>query len=155
MKLIKCSDYVIEQSGCFPDGGDIGTQIAVKLDKVEAYAKFLKRPLELGMFIPTDKEGNVLEYKDINHCQDIKEWAKYQEAKDRVLFKGFEVLDFKETFSSGLIGVGFMIADNNPFCVFWKSKYLDWYLSKGIYTIEDLVTYKLELTESAVKQLKV
>jgi hypothetical protein len=28
----------------------------------ERYAKFLKQPLELWMFIPCDKEGNALEY---------------------------------------------------------------------------------------------
>ena len=58
----------------------------------------VKRKLELGYFIATDKEGNVLEepehYKSFLKVRRTNkaindECKQYQEAKERVLFKGF------------------------------------------------------------------
>ena len=68
---------------------------------IENYAKFLKQPLKLEMFVPCDEDGNVLEeYKrseaeilaDKNsYCRYIsKEEAKWNKAKENVLFEGFE-----------------------------------------------------------------
>jgi hypothetical protein len=61
------------------------------------YANFLKRPLELGMFIPCDKEGNVLEDPELTLSQgdgftyyqaSDEDFQIYGEAEDRVLFEG-------------------------------------------------------------------
>lgn len=35
--------------------------ILQKLNTIERYAKFLKQPIELWMFVPCDEDGNVLE----------------------------------------------------------------------------------------------
>lgn len=76
------------------------------------YAQFLKQPLTLGMFIACDLEGNVLDfevyqgYVIIGSTREAKkskidrgdiygffiyDGSKYQQAKERVLFKGFEL----------------------------------------------------------------
>jgi len=67
------------------------------------YALFLSQPLALSMFIPADKDGNVLE-KPINYdaffngeisfpefVANKKEILEYHEAHERVLFEGFKV----------------------------------------------------------------
>ena len=73
---------------------------------IENYAKFLKQPLKLEMFVPCDDDGNVLEeYKrseaeilaDKNsYCRYIsKEEDKWHKAKEKVLFEGFKIYDYK------------------------------------------------------------
>ena len=73
--------------------------MAEKFVKCVNYANFLKKPLELGMFVPCDLEGNVLEEPKMynlpteaasvmskeNYKSCVKEYRKYQEAKERVL----------------------------------------------------------------------
>ena len=93
---------------------------------IEKYAKFLKRPLELGMFIPTDKEGNVLEENllfptNMEGSKQAVEHAKqYQEAKDRVLFE-------------------------------YNDKYAYQSIVITRRTIEDLLNLDLTLTENAIR----
>lgn len=77
-----------------------------KYDKMVSFAKFLNSPLNLGMFVPAKLVDGVwvvleeplkmdyipFEGRQTKHpieCyeSDLKE---YQEAKDRVLFEGFE-----------------------------------------------------------------
>jgi hypothetical protein len=52
-------------------------------DKIINYAKFLKQPLELWMFVPCDSEDNVLE-EPISHQLET-----YEKAKERCLFHGY------------------------------------------------------------------
>ena len=70
---------------------------------IENYAKFLKQPLKIEMFVPCDDEGIVLEEPKIEeeyvdeHTTQI--FAQYQydldKAKEKVLFEGFKIYDFK------------------------------------------------------------
>ena len=146
MKLIKCSDYVIEVASVKMESGEtVGGQIIKEYYSLVDYANFLKRPLELGMFIPTDKEGNVLSEPDwsfgINPTLFIDQ-KKWFEAKDRVLFKGVNLESGTMlTCHSYRIGL-----KPNLFMKISRLK------NK---TIEDLCELGLELTESAIKQLKV
>ncbi len=82
MRLVSMTDFVLEQKG----------------DNLK-YAQFLKQPLNSGMFVPCDIEGNVLEEPKrisysynpiINEMHDNKV-IRYKQAKERVLFEGFEV----------------------------------------------------------------
>ena len=67
------------------------------------YATFLKKPLKLEMFVPCDEDGNVLEEPKIEeeyvdeHTTQI--FAQYQydfdKAKEKVLFEGFKIYDYK------------------------------------------------------------
>jgi len=63
------------------------------------YAKLLKTPLNLGMFVPCDAEGNILEIhpKQIQRTSqtNFDALSKYEDdfkiAQDKVLFEGFQV----------------------------------------------------------------
>lgn len=127
-------------------------------------------PLTLGMFVPCDESGNVLEepifsteHNDNCYCKScVEEGFRYENylidlenAKEKVLFKVLEIIkdkyhqtertiyninDFRVgilfKYHSGKEEFKFQLADNNS-------------------TIEDLVKYGFELTESAIKSLGV
>ena len=142
MKLTSITDFLIER-----------TDLELKKEKQNfknlgldnyAYANFLKRPLELGMFIPCDDNGNVLEEKmifasdDKDYVFESKKFDVYQQAKERILFKGF--IDN---------GTGNAILQQSPNALvvdmnFYKNR-----------TIEYLLNSKctIQLTETAIKQI--
>lgn len=88
------------------------------------YDKFLSQPLKLEMFVPCDEDGNVLDesydsepvledyiieilntergytyndgYDMKTYEEDVKLSKKYQKAKERCLFKGFETFTIEE-----------------------------------------------------------
>jgi hypothetical protein len=115
------TDFVLEHSMS-------NKTILNRYSRINNYAKFLKQPLELWMFIPCDENGNVLEYKFIddeyhveNRINDTK-YDEYQQAKERCYFNKCNLRDSQEIV-----------------------EYLE--------TIEDLVKYNLQLTPTAIKQL--
>ena len=123
-KLISMVDFCLEQrkthTGDFEDYCDL----------ICRYAKFIKQPLALWMFVPCDLHGNVLEEK--KPFQD--KYYEYQEARERCLFKGFEM--------------------DNSF-VTHKSHNSFFYPISCLHeqTIEGLVKYNLELTTTAQKEI--
>ena len=78
-------------------------EILDKFTDISRYAMFLKLPLKLEMFVPCDEDGNVLEEPKIEeeyvdeHTTQI--FAQYQydldKAKEKVLFEGFKIYDYK------------------------------------------------------------
>jgi len=108
---------------------------------------FGEQPLELWMFVPCDKDGNVIPDKE-NHFTR-KELQEYQQAKERCLFEGFELKEI--VFNSESIKT---ICLHEFLNVFWldneKNK---WDTSAGLSTLEDLIKYNLQLTPTALKQL--
>lgn len=79
------------------------------IERVEAYANFLKEPLKLEMFIPCDEKGNVLEEPDfLDERFQIKKMI-FEESQEKVLFKGFYVKIYDEP-QDGILGV---IKDDN------------------------------------------
>ena len=116
--------------------------------KIKKYANFLKQPLQLGFFVPTDLENNILpepqmrpernsfDEEDVDY--DAQELYEYIEAKKRVLFKGFELYNDENT-----------IRYNNIFIEKQDFK-------KGL-IIESLKSYcsttSIELTDSAIEQI--
>lgn len=148
-KLISMTDYVIkkvnENRPC--DRGAI-------LQEISDYAKFIKQPLTLGMFIPCDDEGNVL-----NEMYSEKENTKnktftqlsneYQQAKERVIFEGFNFLGV-------LNDCYYEIELNNDFWVIFendKVKINDDGNEFFVYTIEDLIELEFKITETTAKKL--
>lgn len=134
------------------------------LAEIYNYAIFLKLPLELWMFIPCDDDGNVLEKPkfyyttealcslkigvELNTAMEInREVEKHQQAKEKCLFNGFEVKIYDSQLQS--------INSLNILDIYWKSKEYgkEWYLSKGLRTINDLVNYGLELTEFSINKI--
>ena len=106
------------------------------------YANFLSQPLTLGMFVPC-LDGVVLEepldwrnknsplYKPYK-CQ------QYQQAKERVLFEGVQVIEDRTLF-----------VNSKEIGMFTDGKFIYF----GVSTIEDLVKYNPTLTETALKQI--
>ena len=140
MKLISMTDFVFSQN--------TQNTSARRLSEIIGYATFLKRPLTIGMFVPCDDDGNVLELYTkteseqsadaINRCRFIsKEESKWNKAQSKVVFEGFATSEAGGAIcdKSGIFNI-FWLIDNN------------WKLSKGIKTIEDLVSYNLDLTGS-------
>jgi len=96
MKLISMTDFVLEQRA------DIRIPAEESFWYCEHYANFLKQSLTLGMFVPTDEDGKVLEVPDLfdnngfpydkKMSQETvhKIISEYQKAKERILFEGFE-----------------------------------------------------------------
>ena len=102
MKLISMTEFVLERSlkdiseytviDAFKDGAKV-------MNEIFSYAKFINQPLTLGMFVPCDEDGNVLEEpeyhephseNEIGDYQELRD--KFEEAKSKVLLDGFELL---------------------------------------------------------------
>lgn len=142
MNLKPMTDFVLETMSTGLQTGDIYTP-EYKLELIEKYAQFLKQPLTLGMFVPCDEEGNYLKEQP-EWCfanvgsEHFKKQKKYWEAKEKVLFKGFET-------------------DEDPYYTFrikYKCFWAAFYGVEGKH-IEYLLQMftDVELTESAIKQI--
>ena len=145
MKLLSMTEFVLERSKksikemtileTFKDGAKITNEIF-------NYANFLNQPIKKGMFVPCDENDNVLEepmnYKswekretNVPYYLDLRLYYEYQQAQERVLFKGFE-------FKHHHLSKQSISTIDNILHVFWDTKGY-WELSKGISTIEELV----------------
>ena len=144
------TDFVIDQrktyKGDFEDLSDLYFR----------YAKFLKQPLELWMFVPCDKDGNVLQEKSIFNTTDedyifnSEDFDKYQQAKKRCLFEGFEwnVAEFCDEPMIELED-----KSENYFCYDCEDKNFSKDDEVYFSNIEDLIKYNLQLTLTSIKQL--
>ena len=125
-KLISMVDFCLEQrkthTGDFEDYCDL----------ICRYAKFIKQPLALWMFVPCDEDGNVIPDKE-NHFTR-KELDYWEQVEERCLFEGFEMDNSFVTHKS-----------HNSF--FYPISFLH------EQTIEGLVKYNLELTTTAQKEI--
>jgi len=130
-------------------------------NKIITYASILKQPLKIQMFVPCDEDGNVLDNPEEhfptgnNNLEEhifIKQ-KQYKQAKEKVLFEGFKSTGrFKV--SSGFEDFSFLKYKNGNTQVY-VTDYTKEELNESLcYTIEDLIKYKLTLTENAIKQLK-
>ena len=82
------------------------------------YAKFLKQPLNLGMFVPCDDNLNILEepiFHEPNNENEIGNYEKlieeYYEAKEKVLFEGFHIEGNKLCYSDFYFGTIYDISN--------------------------------------------
>lgn len=129
------------------------------IKQVRGYAKFLKQPLELGMFVPCDEDGNMLkepenfesEYQKIildeqksaskSEQEKWKKLKQYQKAKERVLFEGCYIHHFD------LCGMAITAERSDIIYTFDDEKF-------SYYNIEQLERgCDLELTPTALKQI--
>lgn len=149
MKLISMTDFVLEQETKYSHVTRDATKNPFLL--IVYYAKFLKQPLKLSMFVPADENGNILtepedfEYYLSDNEQyfngDIEESVGYANALEKVLFKGCEVRKIQRSHKY----------DTDYYVVFFNSKQL--WISWTNREIEDYTIFDLELTESALKQI--
>ena len=134
--LISMTDFVLEQ------GTEINTG-EMFYRRTYSYAKLLKQSLELWMFLPCDKYGNVLDKPFVSQYFDEHLKTKellYIQAKERRLFDGFE-WKIDESFAEEVKGL-FDKKTNRFICA----------IDIGM-TIEDLVCINPELTETSIKQI--
>lgn len=138
-KLISCTDFVLQEE----KKGMQNTDRPLRFERILKYAKFLKQPLTLSMFVPTDDDGNVLSNPKDSTLQYQKRIDKYQQAKERVVFEGFEVINksFYQFITNGKCSP-FYKEDNDSLKQWKKELEL---------TIEDLVKFNLTITPNAVK----
>ena len=145
--LVPMTDFVIEYAPKFnPFGTD---EQILCLDYIHNYAKFLKQPLKLEMFVPCNENGNVLEepkrWKDYLQYPDSfdgnKEWDElydYQQAKEKVLFEGFKPYEDYE-------------------CAKYEDVYVDEEVCDGKFTIEELIKdvgkTKIKLSQTALNAI--
>ena len=123
------------------------------------YAQFLKQTLNLGMFVPCDENGNPIildtEHKECPISWSIDEIEKYKQAKEKVLFEGF---DLNQKDLSKLENIFCLTKEYFQITFFTKEKgcFIDNLKTNKTYeikTIEDLIEYDLQLTENAIKQI--
>ena len=97
MKLISMTDFVINKRKELLRHSEYKNDLENYANIVYNYANFLKQPLNLGMFVPCDEDGNILKepkrWEDYLQYPDSfdgnKEWDElydYQQAKEKVLF---------------------------------------------------------------------
>lgn len=95
--LIPMTDFVVKESKTEMKRNELWeTQQLKSLKRITNYAKFLKQPLKIEMFVPCDDEGNVLEKPKrdnfLTHgiCRTddfTKSLKEYEKAKEKVLFE--------------------------------------------------------------------
>jgi hypothetical protein len=104
------------------------------------YANFLKQPLTLGMFVPVDEKGNVLEEPYILDPDHYSSRIEYKKAKNRCLFEGINYIVAKKEGHYSRLTISGLSPINYP--EFWE----------GV-TVENLIRYNLKLTLTAQKQI--
>ena len=110
--LIPMTDFVLEQLN---EQNSRTKPMREVFNSLEKYAKFLKQPLKLEMFVPCDEDGNILKepkrWEDYLQYPDSfdgnKEWDElydYQQAKEKILFvfkPHFDILVIKHHILQG------------------------------------------------------
>lgn len=143
-KLISMTDFVLQRAEesilpltvmeTFKNGAKITNQIF-------NYANFLNKKLELGMFIPCDDDGDILEKPNNETLHFAEKTIEYKNAKEKCLFYGFNF--------GGEI--------NNVFVIKYSELRLLYLTKDKIFVnhmrIESLVYQDLTLSETAIKQL--
>ncbi|UKB81245.1 hypothetical protein [Chryseobacterium sp. MEBOG07] len=106
MKLMSMLNFVIKYSMPQTCGESESESLLMYSfwGRVNNYAAFLKEPTKLGMFVPTDEMGNILErpgyyssFLDnsyLNHpgLINYENCIAYQKAESKLLFKGYRCL---------------------------------------------------------------
>ncbi len=150
--LIPLSVFVLEQKKRLAKSGWRST-VENSLELIFNYTEFLKQPLKLEMFVPCDENGNILENPFLEKGRPANGvWEKYKEAKEKVLFEGFEV-DFMEDGSAYAVSKDLQIVyDNTELYV--NEIYSDRRpITTSCKVIEDLTKYDLTLTPSALNKI--
>lgn len=115
MKLISMTSYVLEQLKWIKDNNKVEKEHDftdhIALERLENYVNFLRTPLELGLFIACDEDGNVLD-KPYTYAEQVLGMVedrrraeigyefKYQQAKEKCIFEGISNNDAKIYVSS-------------------------------------------------------
>ncbi|MDV3474571.1 hypothetical protein [Elizabethkingia meningoseptica] len=137
---------------------------------IRRYAQFLKQPLALWMFVPCDEDGKPLEepknygiwidlHNSSGSTMGFEDHEKYLEAKERVLFENAIKIDRSPYKCTKRLLID--LAVDTPFRIYTELRYPDGNIERNEFpnpkkpnmTIEDLIEYNLNLTETAIKQI--
>lgn len=149
MKLISMTDFVLHES--FGVGNEIIDK-GIFYNKCRDYANFLKQPLTLGMFVPCDEGGNVLEQPcDVMNTDGCRDCAcrVYKKSKEKVLFENVEKYRFTSLSGEGVVQFGTRV--NFIFKPLIETR--NGIVKVFVNDINGLTDYDLELTQNAIKQL--
>lgn len=139
MKLISMTKFVKEYYS------DESRDELQTLDLFDNYATFLLRPLHLGMFIGCDNLGNVIK-------SELEMY--YNDAKENILFKGFEIKNKTTSLYYNWGEIHFLIFNNGNVEFFGIDNSQEDRPKYSLKTIEDLVKmHDIELTQSAENQI--
>lgn len=170
-KLISMTDRVLYEMKNYNNSCYAEDEIALNLlkENLENHANFLKQKLELWMFVPckiVDSVWVVLEEPThelvskmplTSEGWDGKYWRlklEYQEAKDRVLFEGFNLKNkILNSICNGFLLIQFLNFSNGNKEIHLTNFSIEKPKTFKAYTIEDLIKYNLELTKTAKKQI--
>ena len=142
--LIPMTDFVLEQLN---EQNSRTKPMREVFNSLEKYAKFLKQPLKLEMFVPCDEDGDILE-EPKNYEQRLlnmmteynDEVYRYKQAKENVLFDGFELKEIGSICAPNKLVIG-------EFDEFEKSV-------KFYYSMEKLAEYKVfQLSQTALNTI--
>jgi len=126
-------------------------------NNIENYANFLSQKLEIWMFVPAvfkdgkwvvleEPKGTDVATSSFFEMQtDYHLEKEYQTALSKVIFEGF-------SFKHHHLNNQSIATNDNIFHVFWNTDG-EWRLSKGIDTIEDLISYNLDIKDTIAKEL--
>lgn len=148
-RLISMTDFVLEIDKEWENPSKPFSENKA-LMKICNYATFLKQSLKLEMFVPCDENGNVLDPSDV--FKSCEKGFLYGKAKERVLFKGFVFEENQKEALKNNTQLSVSIDTENSFYVTHRlnGKWHTWFNLK---TVEDLIKCKIELTETATKQI--
>jgi len=99
-KLVSMTDFVLAIDNVEPKAVNFSSITDIRNYQLQSYGKivnhanFLKQPLKLGMFVPCDENDVPLKKPfcqpiQCENCDCLNDW---EQAKDRVLFEGFELV---------------------------------------------------------------
>lgn len=164
MKLVSMVDYVLQLQ-------ELTMQTYIFMSerhqRIFNYAKFLKQPLKLEMFVPCNDDGEPLEKPKnydwyFNECKakelvkNEQEILQYKRAKEKVFFLGFDAVKFRDNrlqalkYNLSTSQLDSILVDEVGFYYYNSSMDIE-----RINTVEDLIKYNsIQLTENAIKQLK-
>jgi hypothetical protein len=134
MKLISMTDFVIEQDEKWCKDEFSTMDFIVR---IRDYANFQKKKLCLGLFIPCDENDMQLPKPQIMSLNN----AEYQIAKQKVLFKDFQVI-------YGDNCINFVSEKSNLIYQSDEGVFLN-YDFEEVETIEEITYMELELTQTA------
>lgn len=155
--IIDLRTYVLEQSESIKNAPEAFD----KYVNIVNYAKFLSMPLELKMFVPIDKNGNILKGKPLSPATDDewdrweKEQPKFDKAKAEVIFEGFEIeTDMYKQTKRSIIWMPDRIHQVYRKLEFCNGEVKTFLFNEEFKDVESLIKFNLTLTEQAIDKYK-
>ena len=141
MKLVSMINFVYS----LDDNSHTVLGDAFKYCLVREYANFLNQPLNLGMFVPAIEVEGKWEVLEEPICYGVGDeqyygsrMDEYQQAKDRVLFEGFEYKKTKDEYQ-------FCFVESEKLNIVWDYNTVI-FPDRSCKTINDLIKYAPTLT---------